>query len=59
MRQKLVTWTDSEGYECSKWVPMTREDEIAADVAESLARQEKLIFGYTWQQIQDKQRGNK
>jgi hypothetical protein len=56
-RQKQITWIDEEGYTCSKWVPLTREEEIAADVAESQERQSKLIFGYTWEQIQAKQAG--
>ncbi len=54
-RQKNITWIDEEGYTRSKWVDLTREEEIAADVAESLKRQETLIFGMTWEQVQAKQ----
>ena len=51
------TWIDADGYTRSKWEEMTREEEKAADVADSLERQKDLIFGYTWEQIQAKQRG--
>ena len=59
MRQKSITWIDEEGYTRSKWVPLSREEEIATDVAESLKRQESLIFGYTWEQIKVMQKGGK
>lgn len=65
--QKQVEWIDEEGFTCSKWVDLTPEEQaehdrqaqIARDVAESQARTNSTIFGYSWEQIQAMQQGKR